>query len=151
MVSFDWTRWPSEAILASDWSISKLNSSETTGANVLKLNMFIDSADLYKWYTFGATQVAHWATEAAQSCHWNRIWKTQFASEKRFFCTERAYTTKEFKACGEWSAVRGFSSGLIFFQELTEDGFHDGEYLDQEISRFCFLRLVQVTFQFTSC
>ena len=49
----------------------------------------------------------------------------EHASEKRFFCTERAYTTKEFKACGEWSAVRGFSSGWIFFQELTEDGFHD--------------------------
>jgi hypothetical protein len=38
---------------------------------------------------------------------------------------------------------------MIFFQELIKDGFHDGAYLDQEIPHFCFLRLVQVTFQFT--
>jgi hypothetical protein len=52
-----------------------------------------------------------------------------------------------------WGIIRrqGIQFWMNFFQELIEDGFHDGAYLDQEIPHFCFLRLVQVTFQFTSC
>ena len=41
---------------------------------------------------------------------------------------------------------QGIQFWMNLFQELTESGFYDGEYLDQEISRFCFLRLVQVRF-----
>ncbi|XP_061176268.1 uncharacterized protein LOC133185191 [Saccostrea echinata] len=46
-----------------------------------------------------------------------------------------------------WGMIRrqGIQFWMIFFQELTESGFHDGEYLDQEISRFCFLQQVQDT------
>jgi hypothetical protein len=45
-----------------------------------------------------------------------------------------------------WGMVRrqGIQFWMNFFQDLTENGYHDGEYLDQEISRFCFLQLVQV-------
>jgi hypothetical protein len=45
-----------------------------------------------------------------------------------------------------WGIIRrqGIQFWMNFFQELIEDGFHDGAYLDQEIPHFCFLRLVQV-------
>nr|XP_022340813.1 uncharacterized protein LOC111135234 isoform X2 [Crassostrea virginica] len=45
-----------------------------------------------------------------------------------------------------WGMIRrqGIQFWMNFFQELNESGYHDGEYLDQEISRFCFLELVQL-------
>lgn len=45
-----------------------------------------------------------------------------------------------------WGMVRrqGMQYWINFFQELAESGFHDGGYLDQELSRFCFLEMVQV-------
>lgn len=49
-----------------------------------------------------------------------------------------------------WGMIRrqGIQFWMNFFQELNESGYHDGEYLDQEISRFCFLELVQVIYKF---
>ncbi|XP_052675135.1 uncharacterized protein LOC128156857 [Crassostrea angulata] len=40
---------------------------------------------------------------------------------------------------------QGMQYWINFFQELAESGFHDGGYLDQELSRFCFLEMVQKT------
>jgi hypothetical protein len=42
-----------------------------------------------------------------------------------------------------WGIIRrqGIQFCMNFFQELIEDGFHDGAYLDQEISRFCLVKL----------
>jgi len=74
----------------------------------------------------------------------------EHASEKSFLYGKSIYNQRIESL---WGIIRrqGIQFWMNFFQELTEDGFYDGEYLDQEISRFCFLRLVQVTFQFTSC
>ena len=45
-----------------------------------------------------------------------------------------------------WGNVRrqGIQYWINIFQELAEEGMHDGSYLDQELTRFCFMTSVQV-------
>jgi hypothetical protein len=45
-----------------------------------------------------------------------------------------------------WGMIRrqGIQYWMNLFQNLVEEGLHDGGYLDQELSRFCFLELIQV-------
>ena len=39
---------------------------------------------------------------------------------------------------------QGIQYWINIFQELSEEGKHDGSYLDQELTRFCFVTSVQV-------
>lgn len=49
-----------------------------------------------------------------------------------------------------WGMIRrqGIQIWMNVFQGLAESGFHNAENLDQEITCFCFLQLVQVRTQF---
>ncbi|KAK3093689.1 hypothetical protein FSP39_018932 [Pinctada imbricata] len=46
---------------------------------------------------------------------------------------------------------QGIQYWMNFFQDLTEAELHDGGYLDQELSRFCFLGMVQDTLDDIRC
>ncbi len=51
-----------------------------------------------------------------------------------------------------WGNVRrqGIQYWMNFFQTLVEDGHFDGGHLDEELSRFCFLDQVMVSFVYDS-
>ncbi|KAK3090635.1 hypothetical protein FSP39_013299 [Pinctada imbricata] len=46
-----------------------------------------------------------------------------------------------------WGMIRrqGIQFWINFFQDLVEGGYHDGDHLDKELCRFCFLQAVQNT------
>ena len=69
--------------------------------------------------------------------------RDEFAGEKSFIYGKS--TMNQRIEC-LWCMVRrqGMQYWMNFFQDLTEAELHDGGYLDQELSRFCFLGLVQV-------
>ena len=77
-------------------------------------------------------------------CFLRRNHVDAFAAQKSFLYGS---STLNQRIESMWGNVRrqGIQYWMNFFQALIEDGHFDGGYLDEELSRFCFLEQVQVS------